>query len=223
MAATRRSRGVSSKSWIKWHAVCTSLVVLSGFSTWALPSGMPLPAPAHAATKLAASAAKATTRSDAGAVTYDSFDCVDPGHCGGIIRSRGETVRDWDLAVRRFASSWASDWNRWAEAHVVRQQILMVGCHYLPTERYYLCAVQVRLDPPELSGDPSSAPGTSCGLIVVSATIEAGPNDRIVNGLKTTCHIFSTYPRQVVASRRTKSSEWLELSTTRYPTDAWAD
>jgi hypothetical protein len=203
---------VSSKSWINWRAVCTGLVVLPGFSTWAVASGMPLPAPAHAATELAASAAKATTRSDHDAVTYDSFDCVDPGHCGGIIRSRGETVRDWDLAARTFAFSWASDWNRWAEAHVVLQQILMVGCHYLSTERYYLCAVQVSLDPPQVSVDPPPEPGTSCGLVVVSATMEAGLNDRIVNGLKTTCHIFSTYPRQVVSSRRRKSPGWLEVT-----------
>jgi hypothetical protein len=214
---------MSNKSWIKRRAVCAGLVVLSGFATWAVASGMPFAASARAASQPAASAATATTRSDHDAVTYDSFDCVDPGHCGGIIRSRRETVRDWDLAARSFAFSWASDWNRWAEAHVVRQQILMVGCHYLPTERYYLCAVQVRLDPPQVSVDPPSAPGTSCGLIVVSATMEAGPNDRIVNGLKTTCHIFFTYPRQVVSSRRTKSPRWLELNTTRYPPDASAD
>jgi hypothetical protein len=148
------------------------LVVLSGLSTWVGAGGTP-------------------ARAAQDAVTQRMFDCVDPGHCGGITRSSGEAVRDGDLAAATFASSWARDWNRWADVHVVPQQILTVGCHYLSTEHYYLCAVRVTVDPP-------SAPGASCGLIVVGAKLQAGPNDRIVNGLETTCHIFSTYPRQVV-------------------------
>ena len=95
---------------------------------------------------------------------------------------------------------------------MVPQQILMVGCRYLSTEHYYLCAVRVSLDVSRVSGDPPSEPGTSCGLIVVSAEMQAGPNDRIVNGLRTTCHIFSTYPRQVVSSRRPRSPAGLELA-----------
>jgi hypothetical protein len=173
---------------------------------------MPLPAPARAATERAVSAARASIRSDHDTVTQATFDCVDPGYCGGIIRSSGEAARDRENAARTFAFSWASDWNRWAQAHVVPQQILTVGCHYLSTEHYYLCAVRVSLDLPRMSGDAPSAPGTSCGLIVVSAEMQAAPNDRIVNGLKTTCHIFSTYPRQVVSARQPKSPAWLELA-----------
>ena len=126
-------------------------------------------------------------------------------------RATKATIRSDHETRMTFALSWARDWNNWAEAHEVPQHILTVGCNYLATERYYLCAVQVSLGPPQVSVDPPSGPGISCGLIVVSATMEAGPNDRIVNGLKTTCHIFSTYPRHVVSSRRPKSPGRLEL------------
>ena len=192
------------------------LVVLSVFSTWAVAGGMPLPPPTRAETELADSASKATTRSDHDTATHRSFDCVDPGHCGGFTRSSTEPLRDDDLAERTFAFSWASDWNRWAEAHMVPQQILRVGCHYVSTEHYYLCAIRVSSGLPA-SGDPPSAPGTSCGLIVVSAKMQAGPNDRIVNGLKTTCDIFSTYPRQPIRASPSQEACGAGLTATSRP------
>ena len=200
---TRRSRRASVELWIKWRAVDAGLAALFGFSIFALAGSMLLAAPAREATELSASAAEIAIRSDHDTVPHGLLDCVDPGHCGGIIGSTGETVGG-DIAASTFALSWASDWNRWAEAHWVPQQILAVGCHYLPMEHFYLCAVRV-------SVDRASAPEAGCGLVVVSAEGQLGPNDRIVNGLKTTCHIFSTYPRQRVSLQRSRSPRWLEI------------
>ena len=209
---TRRSGRMSSNSWLRWRATGAGLVVLLAFSTWAVAAGMLPPTAARAMTERVASAASATTRSDHETVARRLFDCVDPGHCGGITSSNGVAVRDRALAARAFAFRWAREWNRWAEAHVVPQQILRVGCRYLATERYYLCAVRVSLALARVSVDTASTPRISCGLIVVSAEQQAGPNDRIVNGLKTSCRIFATYPRQVVSLRRSRSRGWLELA-----------
>jgi hypothetical protein len=141
---------------------------------------------------LTAPSAQATVPSAPRSGPRGSFDyCADPGHCGGIMTLSGGTVRRTDATARTFAVAWASDWNRWAAAHKVPQHILSVGCNYLLTEHYYLCAVRVRLHAP-------SGPSPTCGLIVVKPTTQTSPNDQVKNGLKTTCHIFSTLPRQVV-------------------------
>src|SRR5262245_60078065 len=81
---------------------------------------------------------------------------ADPGHCGGNMML---SVSRAEAAATSFAGAWASEWNRWAAAHNVPQQISTAGCNYLSTERYYLCAVRVRSHAP-------ASPGASCGLIV---------------------------------------------------------
>jgi hypothetical protein len=108
---------------------------------------------------------------------------------GGMARPApaGQAV----ATARTFALTWASDWNRWAAAHKVPQHILTVGCNYLSTEHYYLCAVRARLRAP-------SEPGVTCGLIVVKPGTQSDPNEQVENGMKTSCHIFSTLPQHVV-------------------------
>src|SRR5262249_15313312 len=114
--------------------------------------------------------------------------CADPGHCGGNMMVR---VSRADVSATRFARTWASDWNRWAAAHRVPQQIVTVGCNYLWTERYYLCAVRLR-------SDARASSAAACGLIVVKPERQPNPSDQIENGLETDCQILSAYPQQIV-------------------------
>src|SRR5262245_17671704 len=114
--------------------------------------------------------------------------CADPGHCGGNVMlsvSRAEAV------AKSFAITWASDWNTWAAAHNVPQEIVTAGCNYLSTERFYLCAVRV-------TSDARVSPGASCGLIVVKPAALPNPSDQVRNGLETACRILSAYPQQIV-------------------------
>jgi hypothetical protein len=141
---------------------------------------------------LAAQAAQATIPPAHESATRGSLDyCADPGYCGGGTTLTGGTVRRAEATARTFALTWASNWNTWAAAHKVRERILTVGCNYLSTEHYYLCAVRVRFHAP-------SVPSATCGLVVVEPRTQPDPSDQVENALKTTCHIFSTYPRQVV-------------------------
>jgi hypothetical protein len=41
-------------------------------------------------------------------------------------------------------------------------------------------------------------PNAACGLIVIKPRTQPDRSDQIENALKTTCHIFSAYPRQAV-------------------------
>jgi hypothetical protein len=116
--------------------------------------------------------------------------CADPGHCGGNTMLSSETGRA-EATARTFAGTWASDWNTWAAAHEVPQQIVTAGCNYLATEEYYLCAVRVRSHAP-------SEPRVSCALLVVKPSPQPTPNDQIENGLETACRIFSAFPHHVV-------------------------
>jgi hypothetical protein len=43
-----------------------------------------------------------------------------------------------------------------------------------------------------------SVPNATCGLIVIKPRTQPDRSDQIENALKTTCHIFSAYPRQAV-------------------------
>ena len=141
---------------------------------------------------LAAQPAQATIPSAHEGTTRGSLDyCADPGHCGGVTTLTGGTVRRAEATARTFALTWASDWNTWAAAHKVPERIRTVGCNYLSHEHYYLCAVRVR-------SHTASAPSATCGLIVVKPRTQPNLNDQVVNGFETTCHIFSTLPRQVV-------------------------
>jgi hypothetical protein len=114
--------------------------------------------------------------------------CADPGHCGGNMML---SVSRAEATATSFARAWASDWNTWAAAHDVQQQIVTAGCNYLATERYYLCAVRV------MSGARAS-PGASCGLIVIKPTTLPNPRDQIQNGLETACRILSAFPQHIV-------------------------
>jgi hypothetical protein len=116
--------------------------------------------------------------------------CADPGHCSGNMMVR---VTQPGATPTSFATSWGSDWNRWAAAHRVPQQIVTVGCNYLWTERYYLCAVRLRW----YGARASSA--ASCGLIVVNPGSQPNLSDEIENGLATPCRILSAYPQQIVS------------------------
>src|SRR5262249_62364390 len=95
---------------------------------------------------LFALAARAGSRSDHEESSRASLRfCADPGHCGGNMMlgvSRSEAT------ATPFTKTWASDWNTWAAAHEVPEQIVTAGCNYLSTERYYLFAVPVRAPAP---------------------------------------------------------------------------
>src|SRR5262249_51147427 len=141
---------------------------------------------------LFALAARAGSRSDHEESSRASLRfCADPGHCGGNMMlgvSRSEATAT-PLTKNR-----ASDWNTWACAHEVPEQIVTAGCNYLSTERYYLCAVRMR--------SQARAPaGASCGLIVVKPGTQPNPSDQIENGLETACRILSAFPRQIIPSR----------------------
>ena len=114
--------------------------------------------------------------------------CADPGHCGGNMM---QSVSRAEATATTFARTWASDWNTWAAAHEVPQQIVRAGCNYLPTERYYLCAVRVR-------SHVAASPVPSCGLIVARPGSQSNPSDQIENGLETACRILSAFPQQIV-------------------------
>jgi hypothetical protein len=138
---------------------------------------------------LFALAAQAGSRSDHEGITRASFRfCGDPGHCGGNMML---SVSRAEAAATPFARIWARDWNRWAGAHNIPQQIVSAGCNYLSTERYYLCVVRVRSHAP-------ASPGASCGLIVVKPGTQPNPSDQIENGLETDCRILSAFPQQIV-------------------------
>jgi hypothetical protein len=131
------------------------------------------------------------SRSDREAISRASLRfCADPGLCGANMMVR---VTRPETTSTSFARTWASDWNRWAAAHRVPQQIDTVGCNYLWTERYYLCAVRL-----SRYGARASSAG-SCGLIVVNPGAQPNPSDQIENGLETSCRILSTYPQQIVS------------------------
>jgi len=134
-------------------------------------------------------AARGASRSDhVGVGRAPSRFCADPGYCGGNMMlgvSRAEA------AATPFASTWASDWNSWAAAHELPQRIVTAGCNYLPTERYYLCAVRV-------SSDVAASPRASCGLIVIKPGAQSNPSAQIENGRQTACSILSAFPRQIV-------------------------
>jgi hypothetical protein len=114
--------------------------------------------------------------------------CADPGHCGGNMMVR---VSRQEVAATSFARTWARDWNTWAAAHKVPQQIVTAGCNYLWTERYYLCAVRLR-------SDARASSVAVCGLIVVEPQRQPNASDQIENGLETACRILSAYPQQNV-------------------------
>jgi hypothetical protein len=114
--------------------------------------------------------------------------CADPGHCGGNMMV---SVSREEVTATRFARTWASDWDTWAAAHSIPQQIVTAGCNYLWTERYYLCAVRV-------STDSRASSTTSCGLMVVKPGTQPNPSDQIENGLETACRILFAFPQQIV-------------------------
>jgi hypothetical protein len=114
--------------------------------------------------------------------------CADPGHCGGNMMVR---VSREKVTATSFARTWATDWNAWAVGRRLPQQIVTVGCNYLWTERYYLCAVRLR-------SDVRASSATTCGLIVVEPERQPNPSDQIENGLETACRILAAYPQQIV-------------------------
>jgi hypothetical protein len=138
---------------------------------------------------LFALAAEAGSRSDHQGISRASLRyCADPGYCGGNMML---SVSRAEANAPPFASTWASDWNRWAATHKVPQQIVTAGCNYLSTERYYLCAVRVR-------SHARASSGASCGLIVVKPERQPNPSDQIANGLETACRILYAFPQQIV-------------------------
>jgi hypothetical protein len=134
-------------------------------------------------------AAEAVSRSDHDGVGAASLRyCADPGYCGANMML---SVSRAEATATPFARTWASDWNRWAAAHQVPQQIVTAGCNYLLTERYYLCAVRVR-------SHARASSGASCALIVVRPGTQPNARDQIENGLETACRILSAFPQQIV-------------------------
>ena len=138
---------------------------------------------------LVALAAQAGSRSDHELISRATLRfCADPGYCGGNMML---SVNRPEATATQFTRTWASDWNRWAAAHEVHQQIVTAGCNYLPTERYYLCAARVR-------SHARASSAALCGLIVVKPRRQQNPNDQIENGLETACSILSAFPQQIV-------------------------
>jgi hypothetical protein len=134
-------------------------------------------------------AAEAISRTDHDGVGAASLRyCADPGHCGANMML---SVSRAEATATPFARTWTSDWNSWAAAHQVPQQIVTAGCNYLSTEHYYLCAVRVRTHAP-------ASPAASCGLIVIKQGTQPNPSDQIENGLETACRILSAFPQQIV-------------------------
>jgi hypothetical protein len=137
---------------------------------------------------LVAPTARATSRSDHEEVSRASRFCADPGYCSGNMTLN---VGRAEATATPFTKTWASDWNKWAAAHMVPQHIVTAGCNYLSTEHLYLCAVRV-------SSHAAASPGESCGLIVLNPRTQPNPNAQIANGLETTCRILSAFPQQIV-------------------------